>query len=277
MDRRAAMLAILSLIDVPAASEAQSSRPMRKIGFLHSGPGSGGLGQSVVLSIMRPAWQSLGYVEGATVLVRSAEGGPQRLPALVAELIGFGVGVLSVVGPVAVRAAIQATTSTQIVVVDLETDPIRTGLASSIARPGGNITGPFLDQPSLVHKWLELLREAAPGIERVAFVWDQIRARSSWTLPRVPCGWRGSNMLCLRCAPPKGTRKRFGTSAAGGGPALCNSDRRPYPCLRPALAMRRYKVPACHDFVLQAPCEGRRPSELWSQSRGVFPARGDAR
>src|SRR5262249_14540549 len=110
--------------------------------------------------------------EGKTLLLRSVEGDPQRLPGLVAELIKLEVGVLVAVGPETVRAASQATTSTPIVVIDLETDPVRSGLAASFGRPAGNVTGLFMDQPSLVGKWLQLLREATPQIERVALVWD---------------------------------------------------------------------------------------------------------
>jgi putative ABC transport system substrate-binding protein len=121
---------------------------------------------------MRPIWKSLGYVEGETVLLRGAEGDPRRLPALVAELISLEVAVLIAVGPAAVRAASQATKTTPIVAVDLETDPVRAGLAASFGKPSGNVTGLFLDQPSLAGKWLELLRDAAPQIERIALIWE---------------------------------------------------------------------------------------------------------
>ena len=57
-----------------------------------------------------------------------------------------------------------------VVAIDQETDPVRTGLAASFRRPGGNVTGLFLDQPSLAGKMIELLKEAAPSIERVAVV-----------------------------------------------------------------------------------------------------------
>src|SRR5262245_33448681 len=127
---------------------------------------------------MIPIWRRLGYVEGKTLLLRSAEGDPRRLPELVTELIKLEVGVLVAVGPETVRAASQATTSTPIVAIDLETDPVRIGLAASFGRPGGNVTGLFVDQPSLAGKSLQLLREATPQIERVAFVWDPNKHRT---------------------------------------------------------------------------------------------------
>ena len=91
---------------------------------------------------------------------------------LVAELIGLGVGVLIVVGPAAVRAVANSTKTMPIVAIDLETDPVRSGLAASFNRPGCNVAGLFLDQPSLAGKWLQLLREAVPDIRPVALVWD---------------------------------------------------------------------------------------------------------
>ena len=57
-----------------------------------------------------------------------------------------------------------------VVAIDLETDPVRSGLAASFSRPGGNVTGLFVDQPSITGKWVELLREAVPGLERVALI-----------------------------------------------------------------------------------------------------------
>jgi len=117
-------------------------------------------------------WRRLGYVEGETVLVRSAEGDPKRLPELVKELIRSDVGVLIVVGGEAVRAASEATSTTPIVAIDLETDPVRAGLAASFSRPGENVTGLFLDQPSLAGKWIDLLREVSPAVERVALFWS---------------------------------------------------------------------------------------------------------
>jgi putative tryptophan/tyrosine transport system substrate-binding protein len=91
------------------------------------------------------------------------------LPELVAELIRHEIGVLIGVGP-AVRAA-HRTSTVPIVAIDLETDPVRSGLIASLDRPGGNLTGLFMDQSSLAGKWIGLLRDAVPQIERVALMW----------------------------------------------------------------------------------------------------------
>lgn len=168
IDRRALISGLLS-IGAPTAAHAQTRRMIGKIGYLN--PASVGVG-AISLATMIPIWERLGYVLGKTILLRSAERDPRRLPELVAELINLEVGVLVVFGAVAVRAASQTATSTPIVAVDFETDPVRSGLAVSLAQPGGNVTGLFLDQSSLAEKWLQLLREATPQIERVAIVWD---------------------------------------------------------------------------------------------------------
>jgi putative ABC transport system substrate-binding protein len=153
-----------------SAPLAQTSR---KIGYLHGidpalFPLSNTTSPLVSLMSMRPVWQRLGYIEGESVILRGAEGDPQRLSKLAVELINLTVGVLIVVGAAAPTAANRATKSTPIVAIDLETDPVRAGLVATFARPGGNVTGLFLDQPSIAGKWLELLKEAAPSIDRIA-------------------------------------------------------------------------------------------------------------
>ena len=168
MKRRKVLSGALSLMSASPLVQAQALRPAGKIGYLHpGGTTASGSGQ-----ILRPAWQRLGYVEGETVLLRFADGDMGRLPQLAAELIALKVGVLIVVGPQALRAASQATKTLAIVAIDLGTDPLRAGLAASFARPGGNVTGLFMDQPALAGKWLELLRAAAPDITRVVLLWD---------------------------------------------------------------------------------------------------------
>ena len=142
------------------------------------------------MSMLRPRWRELGYVEGETILLRSAQRDIARLPALLAELIGLGVDVLIVVGPQAVQAARAATSTVPIVALDLENDPVKAGLIASWTNPGGNMTGLFLDQASLAGKWLELLRQIAPSLKRVALIWDpntgQFQLDTQRRVPRVP-------------------------------------------------------------------------------------------
>jgi putative ABC transport system substrate-binding protein len=145
---------------------AQAGAPTGKIGYLH--PRTAAHNSPTVVAL-RPAWEKLGYREPGSVLLRSGEGDPARLPGLAAELVSLGAGVLIAVGPAAVKAATQAV-SIPVVAIDQESDPIRSGLISSFGRPGGNVTGLFVDQPALAGKMTDLLKEAAPTIRRVAIV-----------------------------------------------------------------------------------------------------------
>ena len=105
------------------------------------------------------------------IVSRIAAGNPGRLPALATELVAMGVRAILAVSPAAVRAARNATATIPIVAHDLESDPIANGWAASIARPGGNITGLFLDLPDISVKCLQLLQEVVPG-QKVGILWD---------------------------------------------------------------------------------------------------------
>jgi len=170
MKRRGLISGALSLLGAPAALRAQPPRPPGKIGYLHP---KSVAPEHPTLKVLSAAWQPLGYVAGDSLLLRSADDDVRRVPALVAELIDLGAGVLIVNGAAAVRAASRETRTTPIVAIDLETDPVRAGLAASLARPEGNVTGLFMDQPSIAGKWIDLLREAAPDIVRLAILWDR--------------------------------------------------------------------------------------------------------
>ena len=112
-----------------------------------------------------------GYIEGQNVAFesRSASGDPDRFPELAADLVRRKVDVIFARGPEAVRAAKHATNlgAIPIVAIDLETDPVTAGFARGLARPGGNITGMFLDLAEISGKQLELLKEMVPKLSRV--------------------------------------------------------------------------------------------------------------
>src|SRR5215210_5811721 len=107
------------------------------------------------------------------IVSRVAAGNPGRLPALATELVSMGVRAILAVSPAAVRAARNATATIPIVAHDLESDPIANGWATSIARPGGNITGLFLDLPEVSVKCLQLLQEVVPA-RKVGILWDPV-------------------------------------------------------------------------------------------------------
>lgn len=189
----------------PLAVRAQTPRAARKIGFLHPESLSPDVGS---FSVSRSVWLRLGYVEGETVLLRSAEGEVSRLPELVAELIRHEIGVLIVVGPAAVRAAHRLST-VPIVAIDLETDPVRSRLAASLDRPGGNVTGLFMDQSSLAGKWIGLLREAVPQIERIALVWDPNSAPDQLEAAKTAASSLRIDALVLEVRKPEEFEEAF--------------------------------------------------------------------
>src|SRR5262249_53982103 len=100
-----------------------------------------------------------------------AEGQVDRLPVLAAELVALPVDVIVTVGGFSAEAARDATSSIPIVMVYPQ-DPVAMGLVASFARPGGNITGLSANLPLLASKQLELLKEAVPGVSRIAVVRD---------------------------------------------------------------------------------------------------------
>jgi ABC-type uncharacterized transport system substrate-binding protein len=115
----------------------------------------------------------LGYVEGTTLALvyRSAEGKPERLPALAAELVQLPVDVLVAAGTQVAQVAKDTTTTLPIVMV-AGADPVALGLVASLARPGGNFTGLTLMSVELAGKQLELLKEAMGSLGRVAVLWN---------------------------------------------------------------------------------------------------------
>jgi putative tryptophan/tyrosine transport system substrate-binding protein len=208
MRRRVFITGAASLVAMQATGVAQTARANRKIGYLH--PLSNSVSPPPVsLSSMRPIWQKLGYVEGETVLLRGAEGDPSRLRKLASELISLDVAVLIAIGPAALRAASQETKTTPIVAVDLETDPVRSGLAATFGRPGGNVTGLFLDQPGLAGRWLELLREAAPWIERIALVWEPTSGTDQLDAAKVAARTIGIEALVVEVRTTEGYEDAF--------------------------------------------------------------------
>jgi putative tryptophan/tyrosine transport system substrate-binding protein len=160
------------LVAVPA--EAQQPGKVWHLGILWGGPHTGGL---VATSFLEEL-QKLGYAEGRNLAIewRWAEAREQKLPALAAELVDANVDVIVAGGAAAVIAAKQVTTTVPIV-MEINSDPVETGLVASYARPGGNVTGFSPITHELAGKRLEILTEAVPGVRRVAALLDPIPAQ----------------------------------------------------------------------------------------------------
>ncbi|HYR72022.1 MAG TPA: ABC transporter substrate-binding protein [Candidatus Acidoferrum sp.] len=157
-----------SLLAAPLAAEAQPVATVPRIGYLALNPTA----NPHLHEAFRQGLRDLGYVEGRNVVIesRDAEGKPERLPALAAELVALKVDVLVAQPTVAALAAKQATRTLPIVFP--VADPVSSGLVTSLARPGGNLTGLSILAPEMVGKGLELLKQAVPGVSRVAVLWD---------------------------------------------------------------------------------------------------------
>jgi putative ABC transport system substrate-binding protein len=115
-----------------------------------------------------------GYIEGRNVVIEMRIYGAalDRLPELANELIALKCDVIFAAAPYAIEAATKAASGVPIVAVDLESDPVASGWVRSLSRPGGDLTGWFLDLPELGGKQIELLKEAVPTLSQLAVLWD---------------------------------------------------------------------------------------------------------
>jgi putative ABC transport system substrate-binding protein len=160
--------------------EAQQPAKVPRIGFLAAVSHSA---NSVRFEAFRQGMRELGHVEGKNIVIewRYADGKPDRLPALAAELVRLKVDVIVTGGSTATRPAKEATNTIPIVMAQ-DTDPVGSGFVASLARPGGNITGLATLAPELSGKQLELLKEIVPKLSRVAVIGSSTRSGNAQSL-----------------------------------------------------------------------------------------------
>jgi putative tryptophan/tyrosine transport system substrate-binding protein len=153
----------------PAVASAQPA--IREVGFIHPG---GADSMQPRLAAFADGSSRRGFVEGrnVTVIARAADYDKVRIAAYVDELVRRDVAAILAVGPQVVQQTRAATSTIPIVSLDLESDPVKSGFVQSLSHPGGNLTGLFFDFPEFSGKWLELLGEIIPGLERVGVLWD---------------------------------------------------------------------------------------------------------
>jgi putative ABC transport system substrate-binding protein len=149
---------------------AQQPKKLHRIGILLVGSSSF---YSAWIDVFRQGLKEFGYIEGKNIGIeyRYAEGKADRLPALAAELVGLKLDVVFTSSTPSVLAVKKATSTIPIVFVSTS-DPVASGLVTSLARPGGNITGLTIIGVELSGKRLELLKEAVSSVTRVAFLWN---------------------------------------------------------------------------------------------------------
>jgi ABC-type uncharacterized transport system substrate-binding protein len=168
MHRRAFLRTFaLTLLSAPLAADAQPGRVYR-IGYLSPWSPSDGMSRP-----LRDTLRQLGYVEGQNLLIeaRFADARVDQLPGLAEDLVQRKVDVIVTAERLATQAAKQATTTIPIVMAS-GGDPVGTGLVTSLAQPGGNVTGVTSLTGALSEKRLELLKEAIPKLSRLAVLWD---------------------------------------------------------------------------------------------------------
>jgi putative ABC transport system substrate-binding protein len=149
----------------PLAARAQKpAQELPRIGAIH--PTHSENSEAFVQGL-----REAGLVDGQNMVLEARFGGPGSvLDQYARELVALKCSVIFASG--AIRAVLKATSTIPTVGVDLESDPVASGLAKSLARPGGNFTGFFLDIPELGGKQIELLREAVRAVSRLAVLWD---------------------------------------------------------------------------------------------------------
>jgi putative tryptophan/tyrosine transport system substrate-binding protein len=149
----------------PSGLDAQQARPLPRIGRLS-------IGNSRIEDAFRQGLRDFGYVEGQNLLVEYRRAGetPGQLDGFAAELVALKVDVIVAASSQTTRAAFNQTKT--IPIVTLSTNPVGLGFVTSLAKPGGNVTGVSLLGPEVSGKRLQLLKQAVPGVTRVAVIWN---------------------------------------------------------------------------------------------------------
>ena len=166
--RRRALLLVAAACAAAWASCAAAQDRTYRIGVL--APSS--LSVSLFRQQTIPELAKEGFVEGRNLVVetRAADGPVEHLPVLAAELVGLGVDAIVAVADPAIRAALAATRSIPIIMAFGSDDPVASGFAHSLARPGGNVTGTVILVRELDAKRMQLLVEAVPDARRFALL-----------------------------------------------------------------------------------------------------------
>ena len=225
MDRRSVIGKLaLGILAVPRLAPAQPQRKVYRIGVLiHSAMTSDRVGpQPRVQSVtaLLQGLRGLGYVYGEHFVTepRGAEGKPERLPGLAAELVRLQVDVIVAPGPA--LGALKQATSTIPVVMTAAGDPVAEGYVQSLSRPGGNFTGLSTQTQEVVGKRLELLKELVPGAAPVAVLWDPRGGRLPWQAAESAARKRGWKLLSLEISDASEIEPAFKAATAARAGAL---------------------------------------------------------
>ena len=213
IDRRAFIVGGVATLAAPLGGEAQPAARTPRIGMLLPGTPTTAT-RSPRMQVFYESLRELGWVEGQNVIFerRYAEGQYDRLSALATELARLNVDVIVTASTPPAKAAKSATTSIPIVILD-PGDPVASGLVTSLARPGGNVTGVSSIAPDLAIKRLEMLKEAAPKTSRVAVLFNPaiLPAEIAMTELKAAAQVLGLRIQSVAVQGPKGFEEAFGT------------------------------------------------------------------
>jgi putative tryptophan/tyrosine transport system substrate-binding protein len=169
MKRREFIAGLAGAAAWPIVARAQQETKYLKVGVLHPGRV---VGLDARIAAIKEGLNDSSQHYRTELVIRLAYGELSRLPALAADLVNDRVAAMLAVGPPAVQAAKDATANIPVIAIDLESDPVASGWIENLARPGGNVTGVFLDFPDFAAKCLQLLTEAVPSLSGVGVLWD---------------------------------------------------------------------------------------------------------
>jgi putative ABC transport system substrate-binding protein len=245
MNRRAFIAVLGGAAAWPVAARAQKSERMRRVGYVWIGAHN-----DVNVVGLRQGLADEGYVIGRDLALeeRYAEGHAEQIPALIAELLALNVEVLVTPGTLITRAA-QRTTAT-VPIVSTSGDPVGLGLVASLSRPGGNTTGLSLFSVDYSAKWLELLKEAVPKLDRVAVLWTDNMGHAK-EVERVKEAARSLGLdLTVFSGTPKEIDASFGAIANDGFSGLVVPTDPSFEALTPQIIAfaAKDRLPAIYPF-----------------------------
>jgi len=218
MRYRTAALALLTaalITGVTLCAESWAQTKRQRVGILTS---FDPVTEKQWLEPFRRTLAEQGWIEGQNVTFeyRGVSGDPSQLGEAAAELVQLKVDVIFAVGASFVRAAHAATRSIPIVAGDYTTDPVAEGYIESYGRPGGNLTGVFLDAPEFAGKWIQLLKAVVPKLSRAAVLWDPTPGRAHLHAVQQIARSSGIRLQVLELHEPKDIELAF--SAFRGHP-----------------------------------------------------------
>jgi ABC-type uncharacterized transport system substrate-binding protein len=232
----------------PLAAHAQQAGKVWRIGMLDT---TSAALNAANLNAFRQSLQQLGYIEGQNVAIdyRTGNGRTDRFPGLAAELVGLKADVIVTRGTPAALAAKGATGTIPIVMAAVG-EPVGTGLVSSIARPGGNITGLSAFVTELTAKRIELLRETLPGMDRVSLLdnMSNLSVPAQWEETKKAARALGIEPQLLDVRRPEDLERAFDTASRQGGNSLAvGNDSVVLASRREVVALaRKHRLPAIY-------------------------------